>query len=55
MHLNQTFEDAQSRQELAQGSVVLVAYDYHNNRTIPIPENWRETLSTFENLPLENK
>ncbi|MGD8752517.1 MAG: thioesterase family protein [Anaerolineales bacterium] len=55
MQLNQTFEDAQSRQELAKGSVVLVAYDYHSERTIPIPENWREIITTFENLPIETK
>ncbi len=55
MHVIQTFEDAQSHQELANGSVVLVAYDYHSNRTIPIPENWRQIITTFEKLPVESK
>jgi acyl-CoA thioester hydrolase len=51
LHMSQKLEDSQSGQELAQGSVVLVTYDYHANRTIPIPDNWRETITHFESLP----
>jgi len=55
MHISQTLEDAQNGREFAQGSVILVAYDYHTNRTIPIPDNWREIITQFENLPEEGR
>ena len=43
-------EDAHTRQELAVGSTVLVAYDYRTGLTIPLPADWRETISQFEGL-----
>lgn len=36
--------------ELCTGQVVLVTYDYHSGKTIPIPQDWREKISKFENL-----
>jgi acyl-CoA thioester hydrolase len=45
-----TIEDAQSGHEHASGSTVQVAYDYHTGQTIPIPDQWRETITKFENL-----
>jgi len=41
-------EDAESGQELAAGSSVLVAYDYHERQSIPIPSSWREAIDAFE-------
>ncbi len=35
----------------ADGTVILVAYDYHEHRTIPVPQVWREKISQFEGLP----
>jgi acyl-CoA thioester hydrolase len=32
------------------GQLVLVTYDYHSGQTIPIPSEWREKISQFENL-----
>lgn len=34
----------------ATGKSVLVAYDYHTQKTMPIPDSWREILSKFEQL-----
>ena len=34
----------------ADASTVLVTYDYHQQITIPIPENWRTTIQNFESL-----
>lgn len=45
-----TIEDAQTKIEHASGSTVQVAYDYHDSKTIPIPNEWRKTISEFENL-----
>jgi acyl-CoA thioester hydrolase len=36
--------------ELAGGSVVLVAYDYHKAASIPLPQAWREKIAQFEGL-----
>lgn len=43
-------EDETSRQALARGEVVGVAYDYHTNATIPVPQRWREAIMAFEGL-----
>ena len=46
-------EDASSGLELATGSTVLVAYDYRRQRTIPIPQTWRERIMAFEEITEE--
>jgi acyl-CoA thioester hydrolase len=33
---------------LATGRTVLVAYDYHRARSIPIPDEWRRVITAFE-------
>lgn len=43
-------DESQSGQEYASGSTVVVAYDYSDYCTIPIPEHWRKTITSFENL-----
>jgi acyl-CoA thioester hydrolase len=35
--------------EFASGSSVLVAFDYQTRQTIPIPGDWREKITKFEN------
>ena len=41
-------EDARDESIFATGSSVLVAYDYHNRRSVPIPEEWRKVILQFE-------
>jgi acyl-CoA thioester hydrolase len=36
--------------EYANGQTVLVAYDYLQERSIPVPENWRRAITEFEGL-----
>jgi len=48
--MEQAIEDAMTGEELASCSAVLVSYDYHSKRTIPIPEDWREVLTAYEGL-----
>lgn len=43
-------EDARDASLFATGSSVLVAYDYHDNRSMPIPEEWRKAIMKFEGL-----
>ena len=43
-------EDVRDASEFASGSSVLVAYDYHNRSSIPIPEEWRKAILQFEGM-----
>jgi len=43
-------ENARDGSEFANGTAVLVAYDYHQARTIPIPDAWRKKMIEFEEL-----
>ncbi len=50
MHSLYRIEDTQTQHTLAEGSSVLVAYDYPTAQTIPIPDTWRKIIMEFENL-----
>jgi len=43
-------EDAENGHRLASGSSVLVTYDYRDARSLPIPEDWRKAIESFEAL-----
>ena len=43
-------EDGSSGQQLASGLSVLVAYDYREGRSMPVPEDWRSAILQFEGL-----
>jgi acyl-CoA thioester hydrolase len=42
--------EAQTGEEFATGSTVLVAYDYRSSQTAPIPDDWRRVIREFEGL-----
>jgi acyl-CoA thioester hydrolase len=46
--IEQTVVHAESGQQFANGTVVMVTYDYHSDRSIPIPDDWREKISAYE-------
>lgn len=50
MEMQYQLEDAETGQVAAAGSSVLVAYEYTTQRSIPIPDAWRATIKTFEQL-----
>jgi len=50
MTWEQNIVDADTGKELAKGEVVLVTYDYRVEKTITIPQEWREKIITFEGL-----
>lgn len=35
---------------LATGSTVLVCFDYSKNQTVPVPEDWKQKMKTYEHL-----
>lgn len=50
MTWKQNVVDADTGKELANGEVIVVAYDYRQGKTIPVPEEWREKIRQFEGL-----
>lgn len=50
LDMHYCIEDAQSGAELATGTSVLVAYDYPADRSIPIPDRWRDVIKKYEDL-----
>jgi len=46
--VEQSVQAADSERLFADGSVVLVAYDYSQHATIPVPARWRQTIEEFE-------
>ena len=45
MTWEQNIVDADTGRELAKGEVVIVTYDYKAEKTIPIPDEWREKIT----------
>jgi len=50
MTWEQSIVDADTGRELARGEVIIVTYDYKDEKTIPVPTEWRETIIEFEGL-----
>ncbi len=50
MTWEQNIVDADTDKELAKGEVIMVAYDYIAEKTMPIPQEWREKIIKFEGL-----
>ena len=54
MTWEQNILDADTGKELAKGEVVMVTYDYRAEKTIPIPQAWRERILEVEGLSTYN-
>ena len=50
MTWEQNIVDADTGRELAKGEVVMVTYDYKDEKTISVPQEWRERITAFEGL-----
>lgn len=50
MTVDQNIVHAESGEVLATGQVILVAFDYHTNKTMPVPDAMREKIVTYEGL-----
>ena len=46
----QNIVDAKTGKELAKGEVIMVMYDYKEEKTINVPHEWREKIKQFEQL-----
>lgn len=52
INVDQNVVHAETGAVLASGQVVLVAFDYHTNKSIPIPGEMREKIAAFEGLEI---
>jgi acyl-CoA thioester hydrolase len=50
MTWEQNIVAAETGRELARGEVIIVTYDYKDEKTIPVPQEWRERIAAFEGL-----
>ena len=50
MTWEQNIVDTKTGKELSKGEVVMVTYDYKEQKTINIPHEWREKIKKFEGL-----
>ena len=48
IEMRYSLRDLDTQQEHARGSSILVAYDYETATSIPVPDQWRHILETFE-------
>ena len=48
--VEQSIVHAETGEVFASGYVILVAFDYHEQKTIPIPDEMRKKISEFEGL-----
>ena len=50
MTWEQNIVDSATENVLAKGEIVIVTYDYKEEKTIPIPQEWRNKIIEFEGL-----
>ena len=50
MTWEQNIVDAETGKEIAKGEVIIVTYDYRDEKTISVPQEWREKIIQFEGL-----
>ena len=50
MTWEQNILDAETGKELAKGEVIMVTYDYKEEKSVSIPQEWREKITMFERL-----
>ena len=43
-------EDPERGEEVARGHSILVAYDYEQGQSMPIPDGWRKAVQEFEDI-----
>ncbi len=46
--LQETIVDGESGQVYADGTVILVSYDYRSHQTIPVPATWRQKITEYD-------
>lgn len=50
IHMAYNLQDRRTNGSIAEGSAIIVTYDYKDHKTITIPDRWREAIAQFEGL-----
>ena len=50
LHMEQCIVNREDNTVFTTGKAVLVAFNYHHGKSIPIPADWRQKISDFEGL-----
>ena len=50
MVMEYALEDTSTKQVLATGETIMVAFDYPTGLSIPVPADWREKIHRFEGI-----
>ena len=50
IHMAYDLQDRRTSESIAEGSAIIVTYDYGDHKTITIPDHWREAITQFEGL-----
>lgn len=50
IHMAYILQDKKNAAIIAEGSAVIVTFDYRNQQTITIPDPWRAAIAQFEGL-----
>ena len=53
MTWDQNIVDVDTGREFAKGEVIIVTYDYKEEKTIPVQKEWQQKIIEFEGLKLE--
>lgn len=48
MEMEYSIRDQRNEEEYATGRTILVTYDYLQDRSIPVPDDWRQAIVDFE-------
>lgn len=48
--MNYRIEDSQTGEDFANATTIQVAYDYRQRCSIPLPDQWRKTVSQYEGI-----
>jgi acyl-CoA thioester hydrolase len=51
INIEYQIEDEDTGQVAARAETVMVSYDYHIQKSVPVPEKWRKVISEFEGIP----
>lgn len=50
MVFDEVIEDVDTGKVLASSDIIMVTYEYRTRTAIPVPDDWRKAISTFEGL-----
>lgn len=51
MNLDYVIENEESGEIKARAEYVMVTYDYHQRKSVPVWDDWREKIAAFEGIP----